>query len=386
MTLAFWQAGQPRRRRPRRARLGPRRARAADRAPLRRAHLRGHGRVSTSRPRRPSAPPSARPATPARGSASAACACGSCDRAAALAALERARAARADASRACSTSRSPTTWRATSAPRSRRASRRRALDPESAAAWARYAHALARTDRVTDAHRRVRARARARADDPEVARPASRACATPSRAGSRSRGLSRDRRARPSSRRSSAPASRSSSACPACTTSRAWEALRALADPARRRAPRAGRRLRRRRLRARDRRGSASRWSRPARARRTRSARSGRRGRRARRSLVIATDIPTAPAPRRRAPRRAARVRRPGGDVRAGDQGARCGVERAEDVGAVAARALTQAATPPARPVYLEVPTDLLAAQAAGERPSVRWSRKPDRRLRRGRT
>ena len=42
-------------------------------------------------------------------------------------------------------------------------------------------------------------------------------------------------------------------------------------------------------------------------------------------------------------------------------------VERAEDVGPVVARALTQAATPPARPVYVEVPTDLLAAQATGK-------------------
>ena len=53
------------------------------------------------------------------------------------------------------------------------------------------------------------------------------------------------------------------------------------------------------------------------------------------------------------------------GLFRAGDQGG-ARVERAEDVGPVVARALTQATTPPARPVYVEVPTDLLAAQATG--------------------
>ena len=63
-----------------------------------------------------------------------------------------------------------TCW-ATSAPRSAPASRRRVLAPESEAAWARYAHALARTDRVTRLPRGLRARAGARRR-PRGARPA----------------------------------------------------------------------------------------------------------------------------------------------------------------------------------------------------------------------
>ena len=46
-------------------------------------------------------------------------------------------------------------------------SRRRQLFPESEAAWARYAHALARTDRVTDCLEACE-RALALTDDPEV--------------------------------------------------------------------------------------------------------------------------------------------------------------------------------------------------------------------------
>ncbi len=44
MTLAFWQSGDLPAAGPRRPRLGPRRRRPAGAAPLRRAHLRGHGR------------------------------------------------------------------------------------------------------------------------------------------------------------------------------------------------------------------------------------------------------------------------------------------------------------------------------------------------------
>ena len=53
-------------------------------------------------------------------------------------------------------------------------------------------------------------------------------------------------------------------------------------------------------------------------------------------------------------------------------------VERAEDVGPVVARALARAAAPPARPVYVEVPTDLLAAQTQTTRGQVFPASKPD--------
>jgi thiamine pyrophosphate-dependent acetolactate synthase large subunit-like protein len=81
--------------------------------------------------------------------------------------------------------------------------------------------------------------------------------------------------------------------------------------------------------------------------------------------LVIATDIPTS-------------VRRPGvwrGTLHeATDQAAMfvpvvkdaVRVHRAEDVGPAVAAAVRTALAPPARPVYVEVPTDLLAAEAGG--------------------
>ena len=81
--------------------------------------------------------------------------------------------------------------------------------------------------------------------------------------------------------------------------------------------------------------------------------------------LVIATDIPTA-------------ARRPGvwrsTLHEATDQAAMfvpvvkdaVRVHRAEDVGPAVAAAARTALTPPARPVYVEVPTDLLAAEATG--------------------
>ena len=74
---------------------------------------------------------------------------------------------RADASRACSTSRSSRTSRATRAPRCRRASSAAELAPESAAAWSRLAHALARTDRTAECLAACE-RALALRDDPEV--------------------------------------------------------------------------------------------------------------------------------------------------------------------------------------------------------------------------
>ena len=71
------------------------------------------------------------------------------DPAGAVDALRTARSL-ARASRGCSISRSPRRSAAISAARSPPARRRRALDPKSADAWSRLAHALARTDRIGD--------------------------------------------------------------------------------------------------------------------------------------------------------------------------------------------------------------------------------------------
>ena len=132
-----------------------------------------------------------------------------------------------------------------------------------------------------------------------------------------------------------------------------------LADPPDRRPPRAGRRLRRRRLRARDRRARRRARHDRARARRTRWARPARRGRRARPSSS------SRPTSRRRCAARASRAASlhectdQAGDVRAGDQGA-------SSPGPTCRRrsraALDDAA---ARPVYVEIPTDLLAGARA---------------------
>jgi acetolactate synthase-1/2/3 large subunit len=102
--------------------------------------------------------------------------------------------------------------------------------------------------------------------------------------------------------------------------------------------------------------------------------------------VVIATDIPTG-------------LRRPG--VHRGalhevpDQAALFGpvtkealrVERAEDVAPVVARALAVAAAPPSRPVYVEVPTDLLGAEVAAPpepaAPAPRGERPPPEDLER---
>ena len=104
LTIAFWEAGNLAGRRPRRARLGARRARAPGAAPLRGAHLRGHARALDGGRRRGARDRSSRPTTARRGSASAACACApSTARARAPRSSTRARSSRA--SRACSTSR-----------------------------------------------------------------------------------------------------------------------------------------------------------------------------------------------------------------------------------------------------------------------------------------
>jgi thiamine pyrophosphate-dependent acetolactate synthase large subunit-like protein len=98
-------------------------------------------------------------------------------------------------------------------------------------------------------------------------------------------------------------------------------------------------------------------------------------------TVVIATDIP-------------ARLRRPGvwrGVLHEGtDQAAMFApvvkktlrVTEAAQLGRAVTEAVTEALSPPRRPVYLEIPTDLLAAAADGaevaEAPSARRARRPD--------
>ena len=93
MTLGVLAGGRLQRRRARGARLDPRRARAPGAVPLRRAHLRGHGRAVAGGGRGRARGGRATRATPPRGSASAACGCARFDREGAREALERARAA-----------------------------------------------------------------------------------------------------------------------------------------------------------------------------------------------------------------------------------------------------------------------------------------------------
>ena len=200
MTLAFWQAGDSRPppravrdwARVERDRPGPHR--------YRRAHLRGHGRARPGgRGRRARGRARAR-ATPAPGSASAGCACGaSTARARSTRSSARARCARAieglldlalvahllgDVGAEVSACEQATV-----------------LAPESAGAWSRLAHALARTDRNDRVPRGVRARAVA-ARRPRGAR-ARRAGARDGPA--RARGLA----SRPPGRRHLAPAAAS---------------------------------------------------------------------------------------------------------------------------------------------------------------------------------
>ena len=166
MTLAFWQAGDYSAAARAVARLDSLRAGTARaRTATRRASTRAWARC----PRR-STPPSARPPPPRTtappGSAWAACGC------AASTAKARARRSSAPAppsrrSRACSTSRWSRTSRATPAPRSAPASRRRCSRRINEAAWARLAHALARTDRISDCLQACK-RALELGDDPEV--------------------------------------------------------------------------------------------------------------------------------------------------------------------------------------------------------------------------
>ena len=197
MTLAFWQAGDYSAAGRVGARLDPGRARAPGAVPLRGADLRGHGRAVAGRRRGRARDGRGARATPRPGSGWAGCGCG-CSIARARARRSSARARPGRPSRGCSTSRWSRTCSATSAPRSRPASRRRSSRPESEVAWARYAHALARTDRVIGLPRGVRPGAGAgrrsrgarparpgRADGP--ARATSRVARAPA-AGTRARG------------------------------------------------------------------------------------------------------------------------------------------------------------------------------------------------------
>ena len=157
--------GQPRRRRPRGARLGARRARAPRAAPHAARIYEDKGALSMA------VDAAVRETQRAPTDASAWERLGrlrlrTFDRRA-PARRSSTRARSSPASRGCSTSRSSRTCWATSAPRSRPASRPRTLAPESAAAWSRLAHALARTDRTTECLAACD-RALALLDDPEV--------------------------------------------------------------------------------------------------------------------------------------------------------------------------------------------------------------------------
>ena len=142
--------GQPAGRGARGPRLGARRPRPPDPAPLRRAHLRGHGR---DRPRRRGGRAGGRcaaPRTPTRGSASDGCGCGSW--------TATARSTRWNA-RAGSDRRSTALLDLALAyhlagdlgAEVTACEQATILDDRSPEAWSRYAHALARTDRVSDA-------------------------------------------------------------------------------------------------------------------------------------------------------------------------------------------------------------------------------------------
>ena len=149
-----------------------------------------------------------------------------------------------------------------------------------------------------------------------------------------------------------------------------------VADPARRRAPRAGRRVRRGRLRAGD--GQAGRRDHDHRPGRGQHARRGRRGV----GVAVADPRdrhrhPERPAPARRVPRRPARDRRPGGDVRAGREVRAPGAARGDAVAPRSRPPCARRSTAPTRPVYLEIATDLLAAEVRRRARGDRASRTP---------
>ena len=109
------------------------------------------GALTLARRRDARRPPRAPARRRRRGSASAACGCALFDRDGARDALERARALGPPPSRACSTSRSSRTCSGDLGGELSACEQATLIAPESAAAWARYAHALARTDRFSDA-------------------------------------------------------------------------------------------------------------------------------------------------------------------------------------------------------------------------------------------
>ena len=150
MTVAFWQAGNLAAAGARRARLGARRGRPSDAAPLRRAHLRGHGRARARREAAQRGDRARAQATRRPGSA--------LGRLRLRLERPRGRAGGAGArARARADGRGPARPRAVPPARRRRGRRgvglrgATLLAPESAQAWSRYAHALARTDRVSEA-------------------------------------------------------------------------------------------------------------------------------------------------------------------------------------------------------------------------------------------
>ena len=155
------------RRRARRARLDPRRARAARAVPLRRAHLRGHGRALAGA----STPPSAR-STRAPADATAWERLGRLRLRRSTAqgareALERARELAPSEQGLLDLALVANLAGDVGAEVDGLRAGDRGSSPESAAAWARFAHALARTDRVADCLEACE-RALALADDPEV--------------------------------------------------------------------------------------------------------------------------------------------------------------------------------------------------------------------------
>ena len=148
------------------ARLDPRRARAARALPLRGAHLRGHGRAVARRSTPPSARPPPRPTDASAWERLGRLRMRTFDRAGAREALERARTAGPSVEGlldlALVANLSGDVGAEVTA-----CEQATQLAPESEAAWARYAHALARTDRVSDCLEACD-RALKLADDPEV--------------------------------------------------------------------------------------------------------------------------------------------------------------------------------------------------------------------------
>ena len=167
LTAAFWQAGNLPAAGADGPRLGAGGDRPSDARALRLADLRGHGRGRSRRRRGPARRRARAGATPRRGSDSAGCGCGWATGAAAISALERARLIgptleglldlalahhlAGDVGAEVSVAEAATQ-----------------IAPESRRAWSTYAHALARTDRLSECEEACR-QALALGPDPEVA-------------------------------------------------------------------------------------------------------------------------------------------------------------------------------------------------------------------------